>query len=487
MRRRSFIRQAGGFILLSTAIPSKVFSNSSSANGNWHIEQFQDKGLAHFSYAILVDGKIILVDPSRNPKPYLDYAKAQNAEIIGVIETHPHADFTSSHLELQQLKGIKIYASSLTRAGYKRTGFDDGAIFKLSDNVNLRSIFTPGHAPDHIAVVLTENGKDIAVFSGDSLLIGDVGRPDLRESGTDATTQRKQLAAQLYDTVHQKFGNLADSVIVYPAHGAGSLCGKAIRDASSSTIGEERANNPAFQIKNKEAFVKNILNDLPFTPKYFPFDVAWNIKGLPNFAASVAGVEIFSPNFTPPENSVVIDTRTASAFKKSFGKNAINLQNGTKFETWLGSTVSPETKFYLIAADEKSLEEVIAKTAKIGYEQNIAAAFIYNLSNGQKLDSYVSDQSIDESKFTIIDVRTDREFKEEPIFNSAINIPLQDLKDQLNKIPQDKPILVNCASGYRSAAGSSIIKNKFPNQAVYDLGTAVSKYEKAGTAHKQNQ
>ncbi|MDQ1139810.1 MBL fold metallo-hydrolase [Pedobacter agri] len=483
MRRRSFIRQAGGFFLLSAAWPSEVFSGSR----NWHIEQFQDKGLAHFSYAVLVNGKIILIDPARNPKPYLDYAKSQNAAVTGVIETHPHADFTSSHLEFQKLNNIKIYASSLTKAGYQRTGFDDGSKIKLSDSVSLRSVFTPGHAPDHIAVVLTENGKDIAVFSGDSLLIGDVGRPDLREIGTDATTQRKRLAEQLFDTLHQKFAKLADSVIVYPAHGAGSLCGKAIRDAASSTIGDEKAHNPAFQIKTKEEFVKNILNDLPFTPKYFSYDVAWNIKGLPGFAASIASVKLLETNFVPSENSIIVDARPESVFKKSYLKNAINLQNGTKFETWLGSTISPNTSFYLIAGDKHALEEVIAKTAKIGYEQHITGAFIYNLLDGQKLEKYETTTSaIDESTYTIIDVRTEREFRDEPIFKSAINIPLQDLKDQLNKIPQDKPILVNCASGYRSAAGSSMIKNKFPNHAVYDLGTAVLDLEKIGTSHKPN-
>ena len=473
--------------MLSATLPSKAFGSSSSRGGNWHIEQFQDKGLAHFSYAVLVDGKIILIDPSRNPEPYLVYAKAQQAEIIGVIETHPHADFTSSHLEFQRSKHIKIYASSLTAAGYGRTDFDDGATIRLNGSITLRSIFTPGHAPDHIAVVLTENGKDLAVFSGDSLLIGDVGRPDLRESGTDAATQRKQLAAQLFDTVHQKFGKLADSVVLYPAHGAGSLCGKAIRDASSSTIGEEKANNPAFRIKTKEAFVNHISSDLPFTPQYFPYNVSSNIKGLPAFASSIAHVKIRSANFQPPENSIIIDTRPESSFKQSFGKGAVNLQNGAKFETWLGSVVSPKTKFYLVAADKKSLDEVIAKSAKIGYEQHIEGAFIYDLSGGQKLASYSSDKAIDESKFTIIDVRTSREFRDEPIFKSAVNIPLQDLNQQLDKIPQDKPILVNCASGYRSAAGSSIIKNKFPNQLVYDLGTAVSDFEKAGDNHKPNR
>lgn len=485
MKRRNFIKNIAGIGALSLVAPKSVFSKSSKTSPKWHIEQFKDAGLAHFSYAVVADRKIIIIDPERNPQRYYDYAEQQGAIIVGVIETHPHADFTSSHLEIHQTKKATIYVSSLTNPAYPFTAFDEGHIIHLSDEVSLRSIFTPGHAPDHVSAVLQENGKDIAVFSGDALLIGDVGRPDLRDYSNNVLEQRRRLAGLMYHTIHDKFAKLDDDVIVYPAHGAGSLCGKAMRDVPSSTIGYEKQHNYAFEARSENEFIELLLSDLPFIPAYFPYDVALNVKGVGELKKSLSDVKILPNNFHPEPGAVIIDGRPAPIFKKSYLANAINVQDGGKFETWLGSVAAPAGPFYLVAQSEDNLKLLIAKAAKIGYESNIKGAFVYDESDGNKFAELNKGAfDADPGKYTIIDVRTEKEVKEQKIFANAINISLQDLSKRISEIPTDKPIVVNCASGYRSAAGSSIIKKYLPAQQVFDLGTIVTLYQPKTTAEK---
>jgi len=478
MKRRKFINVAGLGALTVLAAEKVFASNSKKDAGKWHIEQFKDKGLAHFSYAVLVDRKIIIIDPERNPQIYYDFAKQNDAKIIGVIETHPHADFASAHLEIHKSENATIYASSLTKPAYPFTPFDDGNVIKLSDTVSLRSLYTPGHAPDHVAAVLQESGKDIAVFSGDALLIGDVGRPDLRDYSKDVLSQRKKLAGMMYNTIHQKFAKLDDDVIVYPAHGAGSLCGKAMRDVPSSTIGYEKAHNYAFEPRSEAEFVAILLSDLPFIPKYFPYDVGINIQGVPAIKTGIADVKLLQKNYRPDAKSLIIDGRSSAVFKNSYLTNAINIQDGGKFETWLGSVVPPNVPFYLVAANDNDLAVLITKSAKIGYELNITGAFVYDALDGNKFEEFnAATFNPDSSKYTIIDVRTEKEVKEDKIFANSINIPLEDLSSRISEIPTNKPILVNCASGYRSAAGSTIIKKYLPGQEVFDLGKAVTQYD----------
>ncbi|MBE9600830.1 rhodanese-like domain-containing protein [Pedobacter sp. MC2016-24] len=486
MKRRRFISHMASFSTLALFTPAHVFSGFAGQSKNWHVQQFKDPGLAHFSYAILAGGKIILVDPQRDPQIYYDFAKSKLAEIVGVIETHPHADFVSAHLEIHRTTNASIYTGSLTKPAYLFSPFDEGKTIKLSDKITLKSLYTPGHAPDHIAVLLQEEGKDMAVFSGDALLIGDVGRPDLREYSKNTQAQRYKLADMMYHTIHDQFGKLADDVIVYPAHGAGSLCGKQIRDAASSTIGTEKSNNYAFQTKNKAEFIKILLGDLPFIPKYFPYDVQLNIKGAPSVGLSIEKVKRLNNNFQPEAGSLIVDGRSAAVFKKSYLNGAINIQISERFETWLGSVVAPDLTFYLVAENEQNLTQLIKKAAKIGYELNIKAVFIYNALTGTQFNVFdLSTFKPGNSQYTIIDVRTEKEAKENPIFKRAINIPLQDLSNRISELPTNKPILVHCASGYRSAAGSSIIKNLLPNQEVFDLGPSVTKYEASGATEKK--
>ena len=448
------------------------------------IRQFEDKSLAHYSYAIVSNGKIALVDPARNPQPYYDFAKLKNADITTVIETHPHADFVSSHLEIHRTTGASIYASKLLGAEYPHQTFDEGDAIVLG-SITLKALNTPGHSPDSISIVaLDESGKEKAVFTGDTLFIGDCGRPDLREQAGAITAARADLAKQMYYSLRNKLIKLHNDVLVYPAHGAGSLCGKGLSEQNSSTMGAEKISNWSLQNMSESNFVKELLTDQPFVPKYFPFDVGINKKGADNYLASISKVGRREPVISEEDaNSlnakiIIIDTRPQIQFKKAHLKNSFNLMNDTKFETWLGSIINPEEKFYLVAENETILEQLIERTAKIGYERQIELAFVSNYGNSE-MKIFDSDELIlKEDTYTIVDIRSSSEVKAQKVFAHAINIPLQELRERTNEIPIDKPIIVHCAGGYRSAAGSSILKSELGQTvSIYDLGEAIKQFQ----------
>ncbi|MDJ0367591.1 MBL fold metallo-hydrolase [Hymenobacter sp. H14-R3] len=449
------------------------------------IEQFEDKGLAHFSYAILSDcaREVVLIDPARNPQPYYDFAQAHEAKIVAVIETHPHADFVSSHLEIAQKTGAVIRVSKLLGADYQHEAFDEGDAFAVG-KLTFRALNTPGHSPDSISIVLARAGKDVAVFTGDTLFIGDVGRPDLREKAGNLRARREELAAQLYHSTREKLMPLADDVLVYPAHGAGSLCGKALSGASSSSIGAEKIGNPMLQPLSEAAFVAELLADQPFIPQYFGYDVALNKAGAPAYAPSVQQVPRLAAGAALAAGVLVIDARPAAAFKKGHVAGAINLQQGGKFETWLGSLVGPAESFYLLAADEATREDLIQKTAKIGYEPLIKGALVGTPAPGAAMPALdVAQFRAHPESYTIVDIRSPVEHRDEPIFAGSLHIPLPELRARAGEIPAGKPVVVHCAGGYRSAAGSSIVAAALPGAEVLDLGEAVQSFQPAPAAH----
>ena len=440
------------------------------------IQQFEDKGLAQYGYAVLSEntGEVVLIDPARDPQPYYDFAAANNAKIVGVIETHPHADFVSSHLEIHQKTGATIYAHSLVGADYPHKAFDEGAELQLGD-IKLKSLHTPGHSPDGISIVLEHEGKDKAVFTGDTLFIGDVGRPDLRESAGSVTAKREELARQMYHSTRDKLMKLEDNVLVYPAHGAGTLCGKGLSEANSSTIGAEKLSNYALQQMSEEEFVKVLTEDQPFVPKYFGYDVSLNKQGAPAIKPSIEGVVGLEKNFKPEKGAVIVDARSEKVFKKGHYQGAINIQNGGKFETWLGSIVGPNESYYLVGESKEQLNELIAKAARIGYELLIKGVFVYDQQDGEMSDTF--DRTSFEARkddFTIVDIRNTSEVKAGRFFENSINIPLPELRERASEIPADKPVVIHCAGGYRSAAGSSIVESALPDVKVLDMSEAVT-------------
>lgn len=447
------------------------------------VEQFEDKNLSHYSYAVLSDSReIVLVDPARDPKPYYDYAKEHEAEIIGVIETHPHADFVSSHLQIQQETGARLFVSNLLKAEYSFVAFDEGDVLSFGD-VKLKAFNTPGHSPDSISVVLEHDSKDRAVFTGDTLFIGDCGRPDLREKGEDLELKREELAKKMYSSLRNKLMLLDDDVTVYPAHGAGTLCGKALSAANSSTIGAEKLGNWSLQQMSESEFVTALTADQPFIPKYFPYDVDLNKKGAPALEESLGKITLGRKIDNAEEAALIdpdvliIDTRDSAVYKKGHLKDSVNIMDGEKFETWLGTLVAPGDSFYLAGSDEEALVTLTKRIAKIGYEPFIKEAFVLDFGVEASDNLNLKEFKENPSAYTIVDIRNESEVTEKPVFADAINVPLPELNTRFSEIPTDKPVVVHCAGGYRSAAGSSLLENKLDAK-VYDLSDHIKEFYK---------
>lgn len=443
------------------------------------IKQFKDEPLAHYSYAIVSEGKMALVDPSRNPMEYYRYAEEQNAQIVAVFETHPHADFVSSHMQIHEETGATIYVSELVGADYPHKKFDDGDSFEIG-KVTFSAINTPGHSPDSITVVAKE-GDDTALFTGDTLFIGNVGRPDLREKAGNMKAKRIDLAKQMYHTIQNKYNDLPDDALVYPAHGAGSLCGKNMSDASSSTLGNERQGNWAFKEQTEDEFVEEILKDQPFIPHYFGFNVDINKTGPENVQRTKWANKLRLNISEADKGITIVDTRDEADFKKGHLPNSINIMarsESDKYETWLGAIIKPEEEFYLVLDSVESLEEILERTAKIGYEKQIKAIVTLSKDVDKGSDELdLEDFKKNKDHYTIVDIRNKSEVAEGKIFEDAIAIPLNELRENSTEIPSHKPVVVHCAGGYRSAAGSSILDAQFESTKVYDLSEAVKEFK----------
>ena len=441
-----------------------------------NIKQFEYKPLAHYSYAIVSDGKMAVIDPERNPSPYYAYAEENDAKITAVIETHPHADFVSSHLEIHKKTGATIYNSEKLGAEYPHQSFDEGDSIQLG-NVTLKAINTPGHSPDSITIVATE-GNETALFTGDTLFIGDVGRPDLREKAGNMKAKREELAEMMYHTIQNKFTDLPDDALVYPAHGAGSLCGKNLSNANSSTLGNERMGNWAFKKQSKQEFMDTILDGQPFIPSYFGYDVDINKTGAANLQPAIEKIP-FTENSTA--EGLIVDMRDEETFKKGHLEGSFNIQatsENAKFETWLGSIIRPEDSFTLVIDSKENKDTLLHRVAKIGYEKLLKKVITLSgkdLVKTEKLD--LADFKSNPDNYTIVDIRNKSEVEKGNFFDSAISHPLNELRATANKIPMDKPIVVHCAGGYRSAAGSSIIQKKLAGATVYDLSDNVKQFQ----------
>lgn len=440
------------------------------------IIQFEYKPLAHYSYAVVSDGEMALVDPERDPMQYYAFAKAKNAKIVAVIETHSHADFVSSHLQIHKETGATIYNSEKLEADYPHKFFDEGDSITIGKAL-LHAINTPGHSPDSITIVAKEGDKTV-LFTGDTLFIGDVGRPDLREKAGNMKAKRSALAEMMYDTVQNKFTELPDDAIVYPTHGAGTLCGKSLSDAASSTLCDERLGNWAFKEQSKQEFMDSLLDGQPFIPSYFGFNVDVNKTGAETLRNAMSEVP-FKMNASA--EGLIVDVREECKFKKGHLKGSINIQatsEDSPFETWLGAIIEPKEEFSLVIESPEDLDTVLLRVAKIGYEKQLLRVLTLseeNMTEMQLLD--VADFEKNPDIYTIVDVRNKSEVAESKFFENALSHPLNRLRDTSSEIPTDKPILVHCAGGYRSAAGSSILKRQLNGAIVYDFGENVKNFE----------
>ncbi|MEO7444944.1 MAG: rhodanese-like domain-containing protein [Ferruginibacter sp.] len=448
------------------------------------IEQWEDKNLSHFSYAVLDEStsKIVLIDPARNPEPYLDFAKQHEAKIIGIIETHPHADFVSGHLEISLATGADIYVSKLVQAEYTHKSFDEGDKIETGE-LTFHAFNTPGHSPDSLSIVLEENDEQKVVFTGDTLFIGDCGRPDLREGAGKITATRESLAKQMYHSLRDKLLPLANNIIVYPAHGAGSLCGKALSKAESSTMGAEKLTNWCLQPLSEESFVKELLQDQPVIPAYFGYDVDLNRKGAPAFLEGIENISIGKAITGPldaarlDKSLVIVDARNEKNFKASYLPGSINVMEGLKFETWLGSIIKPGERFYLAATGDEQIAKLLPRIATIGYEPFVAEVFVLEAGSEEMSAFELENFRAHQEAYTIVDVRNPTEVKEKKTFASSLAIPLGELRDRINEIPLNKTVVVHCAAGYRSAAGSSIVNSMLGDRVkVLDFGEDIQQF-----------
>lgn len=435
------------------------------------VEQIYTGCIAHAAYYIENNGEAAIFDPLREIQPYIERAKKDNAKIKYVFETHFHADFVSGHLDLMNKAGAEIVFGPTAKPGYKATVAEDGQVFKIG-NYSIKVLHTPGHTMESTTYLLIdEKGKEHGIISGDTLFIGDVGRPDLAQHVIEELTQEK-LAGHLFDSLRNKIMPLSDDLIVYPNHGAGSACGKNMSKETTDTLGHQKQVNYALNPNlTKEQFIKEILTGLTPPPGYFPQNVLLNIKGYESIdqvmqrgskALNVTEFEVVA-NET---QAVILDTRDAQTFAKGFIPNSINIGIDGSFATWVGTLIPSVKQELLIVADSGRELEVITRLARVGYDNAIGylkGGFDAWKEAGKEVDDITSIsaeelfKANEKANINILDVRKASEFGSEHIVN-AINAPLDYINDSMTKINMDKTYYVHCAAGYRSMVFISILQ-----------------------------
>lgn len=436
------------------------------------IEQIYTGCLAQGAYYIESEGEAAVIDPLREVQPYIEKAERRNAKIKYVFETHFHADFVSGHKDLAAKTGAKIvYGPTGMKMGFEAIVAEDNQEFTLG-KMKIRVIHTPGHTMESVCYLLiNEEGKEEAIFTGDTLFIGDVGRPDLAQKVIKDLTQEK-LAAHLYDSLRNKLMLLSDDLIVYPAHGAGSACGKNMSKETSDTLGNQKRTNYALQPMTKEEFIKEVLTGLTPPPAYFPQNVLMNIQGYDSIDEVLErGVRPLTPaEFEAAANetgAMILDTRAAQVFAKGFVPNSINIGLDGSFAVWVGAMIPDLKQEILVIADEGKEEEVITRLARVGYDYAIgylAGGFKAWKESGHEVDSITS-ITVDElakikegdPHIHILDVRKNSEFLSEHVVG-AENGPLDYINDSMLKVDKNKTYYVHCAGGYRSMVFNSILR-----------------------------
>ena len=419
-------------------------------------KQFYLGCLAHASYFIASEGEAAVVDPQRDVDQYIEEANANNVKINYIIETHLHADFVSGHRELAARTGAEIIFGAKANAQFPHRAVNDGDEIKLGD-VTLRFMETPGHTPESICV-LVDDGESKKLLTGDTLFIGDVGRPDLA-GGKGFTSE--QMAAMMYDTLHEKILKLDDAIEVYPAHGAGSACGKNISSETSSTIGQQRKFNYALQPMAKDAFVKMMTTDLPVAPVYFPFDAEYNRKGAPSLNELPKPKELTLQEANE-SNAVLLDVRSAAEFGEGHAPNSINIGLGGQFASWAGTLIPMDAEIILIADTQEQIDEAVMRLARVGHEN--VKGFVK--ADGMSGSLFIPQITVDELKekietvsdLQVIDVRRVGEY-ESGHATKAINAPLSsDVAGKVSHLDKSKPTAVICLGGYRSSAAASLLE-----------------------------
>jgi len=458
------------------------------------IEQIYTGCLAQGAYYIASNGEAVIIDPLREVGPYLDRAEKDGVTIKYILETHFHADFVSGHIDLAAKTGAKIVYGPTANTAFDCHIAQDGEVLKVGD-VTIHVLHTPGHTMESTTYLLKdESGKDHAIFSGDTLFLGDVGRPDLAQKA--ATMTQEDLAGILFDSLRNKIMVLGDDVIVYPGHGAGSSCGKNMSKETVGTIGEQKATNYALRANmTKEEFVAEVTDGLLPPPAYFPENVRLNKTGYESLdkvmerglrPLSVDAFEV-AANET---DALILDTRHQNTFIHGFIPQSIFIGIKGSFAMWVGALIPDIKQEILVVADPGMEEEVVTRLSRVGYDNCIGfldGGFDAWKNSGKEVDA-LSQVTAEELKgiegATVVDVRKSGEYLSEHLID-AIHVELDYINDQMASVPQEGTFYVHCAGGYRSVIASSILKARgYHNmvdvaggfKAIKEAGLKVSDY-----------
>lgn len=433
--------------------------------------------LAEAAYYVESDGEAVIIDPLRETSPYLERAAQDGAQIKYVLETHFHADFVSGHLDLAKKTGATIVFGPTALPNFQAHVATDGEILKVG-RISIKVLHTPGHTMESSSFLLfDENGKEVAVFTGDTLFIGDVGRPDLAVK-TDLS--REDLAGYLFDSLRNKIMTLPDDVTVYPGHGAGSACGKKMAKETQSTIGLQKELNYALRADMKrEEFVKEVTAGLVDPPQYFPKNAVMNKMGYDSIDEVLSrGTHALSVRefiaVAEAEEALIIDARQESEFVTGYVPGAVFIGLGGQFASWVGTLVTDLQQPILLVCTPGQEEEAVTRLARVGYDNTLgylSGGFEAWKADGQEIETMacmeVSELAsrLTQNNTQVLDVRRKSEYDAEHVV-SAVNFPLDNINKNMAELRRDQQYLVHCAGGYRSVIAISILKNRGFNDLV---------------------
>ncbi|HRG59571.1 MAG TPA: MBL fold metallo-hydrolase [Bacteroidia bacterium] len=433
------------------------------------IEQIYTGCLAQGAYYITSQGEAAIIDPLRETQPYLDRLDKDGVKLKYIFETHFHADFVSGHVDLSKKTNAKIVYGPQANCEFEAIVAHDNQEFKIG-NVIIRTLHTPGHTMESTTYLLIdENGKDHCIFSGDTLFLGDVGRPDLAQKAANMTME--DLAGLLYESLNSKIMPLADDVIVYPAHGAGSACGKNMMKETVDTLGNQKKMNYALNQPNKEAFIKAVLDGLTPPPSYFGMNVAMNKKGYDSFenvlnnGMRALDADAFEAA-AEETNALILDTRSAVEFCKAYIPQAINIGINGDFAPWVGAMIADVKTPILLVTETGKEEEAVTRLARVGFDNQIGhlkGGMAAWLASGKEIDKvhrisaaqFAEEVKIGESK--VVDVRKESEYAAEHI-DEAYSKPLAYINDWIKDINPSEHFYMHCQGGYRSMIAASILQ-----------------------------
>lgn len=434
-----------------------------------HIEQIYTGCLAQGAYYITSNGEAAIIDPLREIKPYLERINRDAVALKYIFETHFHADFVSGHIDLSRATAAPIVYGPTAQPSFDAIIAKDDELFKVG-NISIKVLHTPGHTMESTTYLLIdEEGKDHAIFSGDTLFLGDVGRPDLAQKAASMT--QEELAGMLYDSLNHKIMPLADDVMVYPAHGAGSACGKNMMKETVDTLGHQKQMNYALNQPNRESFIKAVTDGLTPPPGYFGMNVAMNKQGYDSFETILnKGMRAITPAefeaAAEETTALILDTRSAADFYKGFIPQSINIGLNGDFAPWVGAMIVDVKQAILLVTDAGKEEETVTRLSRVGFDHilgHLKGGFDNWKNAGLEVDTihrisaaeFAQQVKIGESK--VVDIRKETEYAAEHV-DEAYSRPLAYINDWIKDLNPDEHFFLHCAGGYRSMIAASILQ-----------------------------